>query len=135
MLNWLLTVRSASPGVQRGKNTNLEHTEMRLVNCRGQAIPVYRPGVLQSLIWFVLLMSPPVPSDKGEDHKMNPQLQRNLGVPGKGSAKGTAEASAARAGWGHSTGYCPSKFQFPQNPARSMGSAVTSLAHSSQNTL
>lgn len=66
---------------------------------------------------------------------MNPQLQSNLGVPGKGSAKGTAEASAARAGWGHSTGYCPSKFQFPQNPARSMGSAVTSLAHSSQNTL
>lgn len=69
MLNWLLTVRSASPGVQRGKNTNLEHTETRLVNCRGQAIPVYRPGVLQSLIWFVLLMSPPSPMTKEETTK------------------------------------------------------------------
>lgn len=84
------SARSASLGVQREQNTNPEQTEMRLVNCNAWCSA--------GLDW---ICSPDVPSgDKGGDHKMNPQLQSKLGVTGRGSAKETAEASAARAGWG-----------------------------------
>lgn len=123
LLSWLLSVRAASLGVQRGKMRNPEHTEMSL--CREQVQCLCTAWCSARL---GLICSPDVPSgDKGGDPKIHPQLQSKLGMTGKGSAKGTAEASAARARWGCGIKYCPSKFQFPQNPWDLQGHLQPSL--------
>lgn len=88
-------------GTQREKK-NLEHTKMAGLNCKGHLQCLFTGPVFCKACFDLFSWCSP-PGDRGGEHKINFQLQRNMGMTEKVLAYVTVNVCAAIAGWGNSS--------------------------------